>query len=116
MKKALSTLLIISTLFCMIVTLTGCGEDADFPAPLNVCAAFKNGEDVIGKTVEVTANRDNARGIIFNGASPEFSYMVYIYVSGDGAENIKSGDTVIVRITSVEESLAEYDVHGILVD
>ena len=111
MRKALSTLLIISTLFCMIATMTGCGDKADYPAPLDVCAAYKGGEDVVGKTVQVTANNDNMYGVIFNGAAPDFSYMVVIYAEGDGADEIKAGDKVLLKIASVEESLAQYTVH-----
>ena len=115
MKKVLSTILVIATLFCMITALTGCGSSADYDAPLAVSAAYKNGEDVVGKTLKLTADRDNEYGIIFQGAAPDFSYMVEIYAEGDGADKIKSGDTVTIRITRVEESLAEYDVYGTFV-
>ena len=112
MRKLLSAILIISVLFCMTAVFAGCGDKADYEAPLSASAAYKNGEDIVGKTLKCTADRDNVYGTVFQGASPDFSYMVYIHAEGDGADQIKSGDTVIIKITSVEESLAQYDIYG----
>ena len=72
MRKALSTLLIISTLFCMIATMTGCGDKADYPAPLDVCAAYKGGEDVVGKTV---GKEDAAEG-----TANDEEYLAHVFV------------------------------------
>lgn len=116
MKKALSTLLILSALFCMVFAVSGCGSSADYPAPLDAYKAYNNGEDVVGKTVDFTVNEDPPYGRIFSGATPDFSSMVTIYITDDSADKIEYGDSVTVKISSVETSLAEVSFSGTVVD
>jgi len=116
MRKAISIVLIIASLFTITVTSTGCGNDADYAAPLKLYDAWNAGENVTGKTVEVIANRDYFDELIFNTPSPDLKWSISIYVSGDGADKIKDGDTVIVKITECEELLTNLVFHGTIVD
>ncbi|SCW65747.1 hypothetical protein SAMN02910456_02421 [Ruminococcaceae bacterium YRB3002] len=116
MKKALSTLIILSVLFCTIFLISGCGKSPDYAAPLEAYRAFNNGEDVVGKTVEFTVNEDSPYGKIFSGATPDFSSLVTIYITDDSADKVEYGDSIMVKISSVETSLAEVSFNGTLVD
>ena len=114
MRKAISTLLILSTLFCMVFASSGCGKiTPDYEAPLEMYSAFSKGENIVGKKVEFTANWDYMEsGKIFDCVTPDFSCLITIFAKNKDAEKIKSGDTVIVRITKVETELAGLDVYG----
>ena len=116
MKKTLSTLIILTALFCMLFAVSGCGNSPDYTAPLEAYRAFKNGEDVVGKTVEFTVNEDAPYGRIFSGATPDFSSLVTIYITDDSADKVEYGDSIMVKISSVETSLAEVSFNGTLVD
>ncbi|MBR2523882.1 MAG: hypothetical protein IKE53_05525 [Clostridiales bacterium] len=116
MKKTLSIVLILSVLFCMVLSVSGCGSSADYPAPLDAYRAYCDGEDVVGKTVDFTVNDSNAIGRIFFGATPDFSSSVELYVTDNSAEKLEEGDSATLKISSVETSLAEVDFYGTIVD
>ena len=53
MRKVLSLILVITMLLTLTASVSGCGSDTDYDSPIKVIAAYKNGRDVIGKTVSV---------------------------------------------------------------
>ena len=116
MKRTLSILLIVAVFTSMVFAFTGCGVDPDFAAPLPLYGAYKDGENVVGKTVAFTANNDYSYGRVFYTVTADFSCSIEIEVEGDGAENVKEGDSIVVKVNRVEEELAGVIFIGELVD
>ncbi|SCW26770.1 hypothetical protein SAMN02910456_00144 [Ruminococcaceae bacterium YRB3002] len=116
MRKIISVILIITVIFSMALTGTGCGSKADYGAPLEMYSAWKEGEDVTGKTVNVIANRDYFMGDIFSSVTPDVQWMLHINVEGDGAQDIRDGDEVTVKITKIDELISNVVFTGTLVE
>ncbi|MBR2523714.1 MAG: hypothetical protein IKE53_04670 [Clostridiales bacterium] len=101
MRKTLCILLSVLMLFLMSTGLYGCGKDTDYPSVQAMYQAHKNGEDIIGKTVELMASHDYYMGQIFYGPMPEYGPNVSIDVTGDGVENIKEEDQLVIKVTKI---------------
>ena len=116
MKKTLSLILVIASLFCMVAVSSGCGVKADYEAPLEMVHAYRNGTDVTGKTVSFYAtddyHEDYKKGYLFDSVTPDFSASVTIIATNEAAKKVKKGDTVVVKIDRVEERLATYEFYG----
>ncbi len=101
MRKVLSVVMVIVALFGLCFSFAGCGEEADYESPQKMYEAYAAGENIIGKTVEVYASKDYTMGMIFSGPAPDMGPTIYVNCSGDGADKIKSRDTVICKITGI---------------
>ena len=101
MRKALSVILSVLMLMVMSFGMTGCGKDTDYPSVQAMYQAHRDGEDIIGKTVELMASHDYFMGQIFYGPMPELGPNVSIEVTGDGVEDIKEEDQLVIRVTRI---------------
>ena len=136
MKKITKITLAIALILSMCMMCIGCGKDdseektADYGSLREALKAHLDGTDIIGKTMEVTASLDSAAGLIFTTADTEINANIYITLiseeaaSGEiltmGAENVdyegsgildvKSGDTVNVKIHTVDDHL-KYSIY-----
>lgn len=115
MRKIIALLLVTVSLMCSLCFTTGCGTKADYSAPLKMLDAVKNGEDITNKTVEVVADKDYFMGQIFYSVTPDLTSLIVINVSGEGAEDVKENDTVIVRIKKVDYRDNNLAVDGTIV-
>lgn len=131
-KKTIAMILMLAmSLMCV-----GCGKDdeeedaADYSSPREAIEAYQSGEDIIGKTVEVTATMDSAAGLIYVYADTKVDANIYVTLiseeaaSGEiltmGAENVdyegsgildvKMDDTVTVKIDSIDDHL-KYSIY-----
>ena len=86
----------------MAFAFTGCGEKADYESPQVMYDAHLAGENVIGKTVDVMATYDYTEGQIFDGPAHNLGPTIYIQLTGDGAEKVKKGNDIIVKIKEIE--------------
>lgn len=103
MRKIVSMILITVMMFTMAIGLAGCGEKADYDTPQNMYDAHAGGQDVIGKTVDVIVNHDPENyGMIFDGPAHNLGPTIYMKVTGKGADKIKHGDDIIVKVKEIE--------------
>ena len=120
MRKLLSVLLTIVIIFSFAVMSTGCGgTKADYENPIKAIEAFDSGENIVGKTVAVTASMDYTS---MGGVSMIYSYAstrpmeIMVCPTGGSGSDVKNGDTVVFRISSVDTSRAYvYVLNGTVV-
>ena len=117
MKRLLSLILAAMMLFAVVSAFTGCGGSTDYSSPQKMYEAYKDGEDIVGKTVDMYASHDYYMGQVFSGPTPDLGPTMYIDLTGDGAENVKKSDHIQVKITSIDrESQFQIALTGELVN
>jgi len=106
MKKTHAAVLLAGT---MLFSCTACSEPepaVDYTSVHDAVEAHKNGTDIVGKTIRVTAT---APSIIYS--EPDVSLMANLYVAIVNkdrvaeAASIQKGDVVIVTVDSVDDHL-----------
>ncbi|MCR4731226.1 MAG: hypothetical protein K5881_09895 [Saccharofermentans sp.] len=108
MRKVLSLILVITMLLTLTASVSGCGSDTDYDSPIKVIAAYKNGRDVIGKTVSVTTTMDfdkapGAGNTIYIRSSDVWSATVYVCPNEGSGTDVVKGQTVTFLITGVDD-------------
>lgn len=112
----LKKFLIIILSVIIILTLVACGSKesskADYDSVRDAVLAHKNGEDITGKTVTVTATMDADNLVIYFMPDTKVGANLYVtLLSNDNKddlqkiENIKEGDTVDVKIGYIDDHL-----------
>ena len=97
-------------LFTMGITVTGCGSNVDYATPIEAAEAHKNGTNIVGKTINVTATMDYAPVPGFGGviySTPSMSLMANIFVcpTGDSGAGVVKGKTVKFKVSEVDDHL-----------
>ena len=114
MRKTLSILLTIVMVVCVGFAFAGCGRKTDYASVADAMEAYKNGENLVGKTISVTANMDYAPvpggvtgygGVIFCSPLTGANANVYICPNGTTGRGTQKGETVVMRVTDVDDHL-----------
>lgn len=106
MRKTLTLILTVILAVSFIFAFTGCGKPKpDFESPIQAVDAFVGGENVVGKTMSVTATMDY---FSMSGVTLIYSYsdleprQIMVSPENNTGTDIKQGQTVTVRITAVD--------------
>ena len=113
MKKTMSVLLAAAMIFAFLITVTGCMDKADYASPHDAIVAQQSGENIIGKTMKVTADKDVTLGFIYTQTdlSVGANVGVGIYTEKNilhldqDYTGIHKGQTVIVKIVDYDDHL-----------
>lgn len=87
--------------------MVGCGSEVDYDSISSFESALNDGDDVEGKTVEITVDEfvpDSAFG--YNIQTGE--HLNFCSLDNPG---VKEGDTLIVKVTDVESVLGSFIIY-----
>ena len=122
MRKVLSVLLTVVLMASMAFAFTGCGgAKANYDSPIKAVEAYKNGENIVGKYVSVTANMNYAstlggEGMIYTYTSTA-PMQIMVCPTNNSGSDVTSGQTVRFRISSVDDSRSYvYVLRGTVVE
>lgn len=106
MRKTLTLILTVIFAVSLAFAFTGCGKaKTDYENPVKAIDAFSAGENIVGKTVEVTASMDyfSMAGVamIYNYTNLEPRQIMVCPTDNSGSD-IKQGQTVTFRISNVD--------------
>lgn len=113
MKKTMSILLVTIMLFAFLIPSTGCADKPDYASPHDAIVAQQSGENIIGKTMKVVADKDVTLGFIYTQTdiSVGANVGVGIYTDSNNLHldqdytGIHKGQTVIVKIVDYDDHL-----------
>lgn len=104
MKKVTKIIAIISTIFCLTVIISACGQKkADYTAK-TAESALNSGEDLKGKTVKFKVQKLEPNSAF--GYNMETGKHLN-FVSNDNPK-VKDGDTVIVKVKKITSTMGSY--------
>ena len=116
MKKIFA--LFISLLMC--VSLLACGEKkpeikADYETIQDAVNAYRDGTDIVGKTVKVEIKEDKEAGIIYSDPDLNIKANLYCTLIGDKSNNyyiptIRKGQTVVAKVDAIDDHL-KYSIY-----
>ncbi len=122
MRKVLSVLLTVVLVASFAFAFTGCGKPkANYESPIAAIEAYQNGENIVGKTVAVTATMDyaallNGTGMIYSHVSSAPS-QIMVCPNETNASGVHKGDEVIVRVSNVDNHIpGTYTIEGTVVE
>ncbi len=121
MRKTLTIVLTIIFAVSLAFAFTGCGKaKADYENPVKAIDALAAGENIVGKTVEVTASMDyfSMAGVamIYNYTDLEPRQIMVCPTDNSGSD-IKQGQTVMFRISNVDTHLpGRYVLEGSVIE
>jgi len=113
MKKTMSVLLVTVMLFAFLIPSAGCAKKADYDSPHDAIVAQRSGENIIGKTMKVTADKDVTLGFIYTQTDVAAGANVGVGIYTDDNilhldqdyKGIHKGQTVIVKIVDYDDHL-----------
>ena len=113
MKRTISTLLAVIMLFALLIPATGCTGKADYASPHDAIVAQQSGENIIGKTMRVTADKDVTLGFIYTQTDIAVGANVGVGIYTDdnilhldkNYTGIHKGQTVLVKIVDYDDHL-----------
>ena len=113
MKKTMSVLLVTIMLFAFLISATGCMKKADYASPHEAIVAQRSGENIIGKTMRVTADKDVTLGFIYTQTDLAAGANVGVGIYTDDNilhldqdyKGIRKGQTVLVEIVDYDDHL-----------
>lgn len=123
MKKSIFVLL---TIF-VISVFSGCSSDvedklsADYMSPHEAAVAYRNGEDIVGKTVFVKATVDAYEGFIFKEPNLEINTNVSVWLmtlnetTGEYEEALYAEEITDERINDIKENeIVKITIHSVV--
>ncbi len=110
MRKVLSVMLTVVLAVAMAFAFTGCGSKADYESPAAAIQASRNGDDIIGKTVAVTATMNftplpDGTGMISTDVNVAGGFQVQVCPNTASGSGVAQGDEVVFRIDSVYQNV-----------
>lgn len=113
MKKTMSVLIAAIILFAFLIPATGCTGKVDYASPHDAIVAQKSGENIIGKTMKVTADKDVTLGFIYTQTDINVGANVGVGIYTDSNAlhldqnytGIHKGQTVVVKIVDYDDHL-----------
>lgn len=107
MRKVLSLILTVVMVFALALSVTGCSTPkTDYKGPVAAVDAMDNGDNIVGKTILVTANMDYTA--LLNNSGMIYTYtdmaprQIMVCPNGGTGTNVHNGDEVVFRITNVD--------------
>ena len=99
-------MLTVAMVFAVCLAFAGCGAKTDYASPQKAVEAFQNGENIVGKTVEVTATMNyaptlNGEGMIFSYVDPT-PIQIWVCPVNNSGTDVVSGQIVTFRISNVD--------------
>lgn len=123
MKKLFRKMLLFTWVVAAVLSCTCCRPSskeeelvADYNSPQQAIQAYRNGTDVVGKTVAVTATMDCLEGVFYYYPDTTIKANIYVaLVSENKGEGILKDDTVVVTIEDIDDHLVySIYIYGVL--
>ena len=111
MRKVLSVMLTVVLVVAMAFAFTGCGGiKADYESPMAAVQASRNGENIIGKTVTVTATMNftalpDGTGMIYTDVNVAGGFQVTVCPDTASGSSVAQGDEVVFMIQNVRQNV-----------
>lgn len=111
-----SKIKIVAILLSFVFIISACGSSVNFANPNKAIDAYKNGQNIVGLTVNVTATisdtGSSSIGCSFYSEGYNGSLRENVLVIGTGAISIEKGKTYTIKITEVRQSNHTYTIVG----